>query len=1035
MRVVGRVLLFTALALCAPASVFAQASITGVVRDASGAVLPGVTVEAASPALIEKIRTATTDGNGQYRIIDLRPGTYAVTFTLPGFSTVKRDSVELTGTFTATVDAELRVGQLEETITVTGESPIVDVQSIRRQTTVSGDVIQSLPSSRSYGALFQLVPAVSGGSRDVQVLPGLVVFGGPGGRGNEGRLQVDGLGVGAPLSGGGVSSYAPDIGNAQEVTFTTSGGLGEAEVGGPTMNIVPKTGGNTLSGTLYFAGVNSSMVGSNYTDELRAAGLRTPGQLLKLWDFNAGVGGPIVRDRIWYFFGNREQGSWQSVPGMYRNRNAGDPTKFIYEADQTRQAATAGDWRVFNLRLTMQPTTRHRFNLYWDEQLPCQGAAWPGTNDGCRQQPDEDWIIGGAPGSAGTFGLASATQSPEFGNYAGPGHARQRVQQATWTSPLTSRLLLDAGFGTNYSHYGGQEAPGNPLRPIPLMVEQCAGAPPAAAVPNACAHGISNLTFGSQNWTSNQGFVLSSRASVSYVTGAHNMKFGYQGTYSRVNQSYFANDTQLTYRMNYGIPNLLTLNLRPFRTGQRTRNEALYAQEQWTRGRLTIQGALRFDHAWSYFPDQQIGPVRFMPLTFNLPAQRGVEGYNDITPRAGFAYDVFGNGSTALKVNVGKYLEAATNHNTYSLSNPAARVAGSAVLGGQPAVTRTWTDANRNYVPDCDLLATGISDRRTSGGDFCGAMSNANFGRPIFSGNFDPEILEGWSVRPSDWQFGVSIQQRLLEGVSVEVGYYRRWMQNFTVTDNLAVTASDFDRFSIVAPSDPRLPNGGGYEITGLYNVKQDKFGQTNSFTTWSRNFGSESSMYNGVQASVSARMRNGLTVQGGVNTGKTVTDNCEVQAALPEISPTNPYCHNDPGFITRLTGLAAYTIPRVDVLLSSTFRSDQGTPLAANYVVTSAVAQPSLGRPLAAPGGSVTVNLLRPGERWADRVNIVDLRIAKVLRFGRTRTNVGVDIYNLTNSSAVLSYNQAFNPGGSWLTPTAVVAPRFAKISAAFEF
>jgi hypothetical protein len=1035
MRGFQRVSCVLALIIGLPAFAWAQASITGVVKDASGAVLPGVTVEAASPALIEKVRTATTDGSGQYRIIDLRPGTYAVTFTLPGFSSVKRDGVELTGTFTATVDADLRVGALEETITVTGESPIVDVQSIRRQTTVSGDVIASLPTSRSYGALFQLVPAVTGGSRDVQVLPGLVVFGGPGGRGNEGRLQVDGLSVGAPLSGGGVSGFAPDIGNAQEVTFTTSGGLGEAEVGGPTMNIVPKTGGNTVRGSFYFAGVNSAMVGSNYTDELRDAGLRTPGQLLKLWDFNAGVGGPILRDRVWYFFGNREQGSWQSVPGMYANLNAGNPTKFTYVPDLSRQAATAGDWRVFNLRLTMQPTARDRFNLYWDEQLPCQGAAYAGSADGCRQQPDSDWIIGGAPGSAGTFGLATATQSPEFGNYAGPGHARQRVQQATWASPVTSRMLLDVGFGTNYSHYGGQEAPGNPNRAMPLLVEQCAGVAPANAVPGACDHTIQNLTFGSQNWTSNQGFVLSSRASVSYVTGAHSMKFGYQGAYSRVNQSYFANDTQLTYRMNYGVPNQLTLNLRPFQTGQRTRNEALYAQEQWTRGRFTLQGALRFDHAWSYFPDQQIGPVRFMPLTFDLPAQRGVEGYNDITPRAGVAYDVFGNGNTAVKVNVGKYLEAATNHTTYSLSNPAARVAGSAVLGGAAAVNRTWTDANGNYVPDCDLLDTATSDRRSSGGDFCGPMSNANFGRPIFSGSFDPGILEGWGVRPSDWQIGASVQQRLLDGVSMEIGYYRRWLQNFTVVDNLAVDADDFDTFSITAPSDPRLPNGGGYVIDGLYNVKQASFGLTDSFTTWSRNFGSETSMYNGMQLNVTARMRNGLTVQGGLNSGKTVTDNCEVQAALPEVGPTNPYCRNDPGLVTRLTGLASYTVPKIDVLVSSTFRSDQGTPLAANFTVTSAMALPSLGRPLAAPGGSVTVNLLEPGQAWGDRVNVIDLRIAKILRFGRTRTNVGVDLYNLMNSSAVLGYNTAFNPGGRWLVPTSVVAPRFAKVSASVEF
>jgi hypothetical protein len=1019
----------------APALAFGQATITGVVKDASGGVLPGVTVEASSPALIEKVRVATTDGSGQYRIIDLRPGTYTVTFTLTGFNTVRREDIQLTGTFVASVDADLRVGAIEETITVTGESPIVDVQSIRRQTTVDGDVIASLPTSRSYGALFQLVPAVTGGSRDVQALPALVVFGGPGGRGNEGRLQVDGLGVGAPLSGGGVSSFAPDIGNAAEVTFTTSGGLGEAEVGGPTMNIVPKTGGNTVRGTVYFAGVKSGMVGSNYTEELRTAGLRAAGKLLKLWDFNAGVGGPILKDRIWYFFGNREQGSWQSVPGMYANLNAGDRTKFIYVPDLSRQAVTAGDWRVFNLRLTTQPTARDRINLYWDEQLPCQGAAWPGVDDGCRQQPERDWVIGGAPGSAGTFGLATATQSPEFGNYAGPGHARQRVQQATWTSTLTNRLLIDAGFGTNYSHYGGQEAPGNPTRPMPRLLEQCQGAAPANAVPGACAHGISNLTFGSQDWTSNQGFVLSTRASASYVTGAHSMKFGYQGGYHRVNQSYFSNDTHLIYRMNYGVPNLLTLDLKPFRTGQRTRSDAFYAQEQWTLGRWTLQGALRYDHAWSYFPDQQIGPVRFLPTAFVLPAQEGVKGYHDITPRGGAAYDVFGNGYTSVKINVGKYLEAATNHTTYSLSNPAARVAGSPVLGGPPAVTRTWTDANANYTPDCDLLNPAISDLRTSGGDFCGALSNQNFGKPIFSGSFDPGILEGWGVRPSDWQFGVSVQQRLLDGVSMEIGYYRRWLQNFTVVDNLSVAATDFDKFQIIAPLDSRLPNGGGYPITGLYNVKQASFGLTNSFTTWSNTYGDETSMYNGVQLNVTARMRNGLTVQGGVNSGKTVTDNCEVQAALPEISPTNPYCHSDPGFITRFTGLASYTVPKVDVLVSSTFRSDQGTSLAANYTVTNAVAQPSLGRPLAAAGNTVSVNLIEPGTAWGDRVNNIDLRVAKVLRFGRTRTNVGVDIYNVFNSNAVLNYNTAFNPGGTWLTPTSVVAPRFAKLSASIEF
>jgi hypothetical protein len=1026
--------------LLIPTLAFAQASITGVVKDTSGAVLPGATVEASSPALIEKVRTAVTDGSGQFRIVDLRPGLYTVTFSLQGFNTVRREGIELTGTFVASVSVELRVGTLTETITVTGESPIVDVQSIRRQTTVGGDVIASLPSSRSYGALFQLVPAVSGGSRDVLIRPGLVVFGGPGGRGNEGRLQVDGLAVGAPLSGGGVSGYLPDIANSQEVSFTTSGGLGEAEVGGPTMNIVPKTGGNAVRGTAYLAGVSSGMVGSNYTSELQAAGLRAPGKILKLWDFNGGIGGPIVKDRIWYFANSRREGSWQSVPGMFRNQNAGDPTKFTYVPDLTRQAATAGDWTTLGLRLTVQATERNRFNVFWDEQVPCQGASWPGTDEGCRKQPDEDWIIGGAPGSAGTFGLATATQAPEISNYAGRTHARQRVQQGTWSSPLTNRLLLDAGFGTNYSHYGGQEMPGNPTRGIPRIVEQCAG--PAPAGNTACAHGISNLNFGSQNWTSNQGFVLSWRGSASFVTGAHSIKVGYQAAYHRVNQNYHSNDTHLIYRLNYGVPNLLTMDLKPFSTGQRTRSESLYAQEQWTRGRLTLQGAVRFDHAWSYFPDQQIGPVTFLPTGVTFPAQKGVLGYNDITPRGGLAYDLFGNGKTAIKVNVGKYLEAATNHTTYSLSNPAARIAGSPVLGGPPPVTRTWTDANGNYVPDCDLLNPLANDLRGSGGDFCGQMSNQNFGKPVFSGSFDPAILEGWGVRPSDWQFGASIQQEVLTGVSVEVGYFRRWLQNFTISDNLAVQATDFDTFSVTAPSDPRLPGGGGYAVAGLYNVTPLLSGQTNSYTTWSSNYGEQTSVYNGVLVNVSARTRHGLTIQGGVNSGKTVTDNCEVRSALPEIATTNPYCRNDPGFVTRVTGLAAYTVPKVDVLVSGTFRSDQGTPLAANFTFSSrntpeqwTAIQQQLGRPLSGNATQLNINLIEPGTVWGDRVNAFDLRVAKVLRFGRTRTNVGVDIYNLLNSSAVLTYNQAFNPGGTWLAPTTVVSARFAKVSASIDF
>ena len=187
----------SALLLITPSLSFAQqASITGVVRDTSGAVLPGVTVEAASPVLIEKVRSASTDDTGQYRIIELRPGTYTVTFTLPGFATVKREGLVLPAEFMATVNTDLRVGGLEETVTVTGESPVVDVQSARRSRTLDNSLIEALPTAQGYAAVMVLMPSIvqsNGGNNDTLLNPGMIVFGGRGGRGNEGIAQTDGM--------------------------------------------------------------------------------------------------------------------------------------------------------------------------------------------------------------------------------------------------------------------------------------------------------------------------------------------------------------------------------------------------------------------------------------------------------------------------------------------------------------------------------------------------------------------------------------------------------------------------------------------------------------------------------------------------------------------------------------------------------------------------------------------------------------------------------------------------------------------------
>src|SRR6185503_14097630 len=338
------------------------------------------------------------------------------------------------------------------------------------------------------------------------VVPGMVVFGSAGGRGNEGRLQVDGLSVGSAFNGAGVSSYIPDVGNAQEIAMTTSGGLGEAEVGGPALNIVPRTGGNSIKGSFYASGVTKGMIGTNYTQDLKDRGLTTPGANTKIWDFNLGVGGPIKKDRMWFFGTVRDEGSHRTIPGMFANLNAGDATKWNYAADPNRPAVAAQSFRPISLRLTVQANTRNKIGLFWDEQLPCEGAAFQGAPDNidaCRRSGPDEIISGGASPTP----TASATSAPETGAYR---HVGNKVRQATWQSPITSRLLLEAGVGAYSSRWGGVLMPGSPAGDLVRITEQCA----AGCTNNG---GIANLTYRSPNYAANWQGSVNWRASASYV--------------------------------------------------------------------------------------------------------------------------------------------------------------------------------------------------------------------------------------------------------------------------------------------------------------------------------------------------------------------------------------------------------------------------------------------------------------------------------------------------------------------------------------
>jgi hypothetical protein len=432
-----------------------------------------------------------------------------------------------------------------------------------------------------------------------------------------------------------------------------------------------------------------------------------------------------------------------------------------------------------------------------------------------------------------------------------------------------------------------------------------------------------------------------------------------------------------------------------------------------------------------------------MPTPLFWPAGTTDEiHWKDLTPRVGAAYDLFGNGKTAVKFNIGKYLTALTASNSDLDLHPLIRTGLS--------TTRTWNDANVDFVPNCDLRAT------TANGE-CGPMDNQNFGREVFTKTFDPDLIQGWGKRTYNWEMGLSVQHELLPRVGLTVGYFRRSFGNFYTANNRLTTTADYTPFSVPIPADPRLPNGGGGTVSGLYNLVPGKVGQEDLYSQASENFGTMTENWHGFDTSVNARLRNGLTVQGGTSTGRRLQDNCEVRAALPEtyswMSTTavqttrvndsigalpNPWCRVVEPFLTSFRGLATYIVPKIDVNLSMTWRSDPGPQLEANYVVTSAIAQPSLGRPLSS--GNVTVNLVEPGTLYGARINNLDMRVAKILRFGGTRTQLGMDIYNLLNNDVVTTYNNGYTAptsarGSIWLTPTAILPARYIRLNLQVDF
>ena len=899
-----------------------SSGITGIVKDTSGAILPGVTVEAASSSLIEKSRSAVSDDQGRFNIVDLVPGTYTVTFTLTGFNAIKREGIILTSGFTALVNVDLQVGSLEETITVSGASPLVDTSNARRQVIASAELLSTLPvSTKNIQSLVTLTPGWSGigdvGGRYL-VEPGAF----HGKRGT--KVSFDGLVV---ENSDGNSSYQINAAAVSEMAAQTSGLSAEVNADGPVMNMIPKEGGNSFNTIAAGLFSNYNLEGSNLNDELRSRGFTSVNQTYRLYDASVSIGGPIKKNELWFFTAPRTWGVSKAIAGDYWNQTqdvfltppgaAAKVVKWTPWVDRPLDAVS-GRYEWYNSafgRGTWQASTRNKFNLLFDYQRACNCY---GSTTGLAQE---------AAGASYKF-------------------QPSRLIQATWSSPRTSRLLMEAGTAFNISQWNAFWEPGADTPSIISVRDQGLG----------ITYGSQPTYRGNPNYTNR----YSQRFSTTYVTGSHTLKVGVQNDVLATNAQFITNGN-VNYTFRNGDPISVTQYSTPYLRHDRGNDFGTFVQEKWTISRLTLDLGVRFDYYYGWVPAQSTpGDPSSWPGSpdhnawlgeRNFDPVKGAPSWKDLNPRLDASYDLSGDGKTALKFAVGRYV-AKTNVDVPAANNP--------ITTSVITTTRTWNDTNKNFVPDCDL------GNFAQNGE-CLAIDNQFFGQNNPKATvWDPSVLAGWGVRDSNWDFSSELQRQLGERMSVTAGYYFNtggYFRNTAalsknrVTDNILVVPTDYDTYCVTAPANAGLPDGGGYNVCGLYDINPTKFGQNQGVVTLASNFGKPVYRNHFIDVSVDARLRGGGRIGGGVDTGYSLRDNCftvDSPQALVNCHLVTPFKGQ-----TQLKLNGSYPLPK-DFLIAATFQNLSGPEYEANYPATTAEIKPTLGRDLA--GGA------RNGDGAADR-------------------------------------------------------------------
>ncbi len=1012
-----------------PAFVFAQgigaAGIAGVVKDTSGAVLPGVTVEASSPVLIEKVRTTVTDSEGRYQIAELRAGAYAVSFTLPGFTTYKREGLTLSANFVATVNADLRVGELTETITVSGQSPLIDTRSVSKAQVISQEALAALPTAMSVGSMLAFVPGAvspangvdSGGTKGEQSVR-ISVFGA---RPNDQRQMTNGLQyTNLNGDGGGRLYFVNPITIQENVIDLGAAGSALYQTSGAVVNTIPREGGNRFSGSGFGAYTNHNLQSDNLSDDLKAWGITRVNGVRNIFDASGLVGGPVLKDKMWFVVSGRKSGSTLRAANLFHDSSLSD---WVYTADTSRPVDPVEANRNIQFRTTFQVGSKDKVGASTDVQRHYRDQAFGQLDQGTAR-------------IEANAAMCHNTSLTQF----------------TWSRPQSNSLLFEGGAGVSLNTFGtasfGTNLDGSDY-------EECGQSQPfrvniADAARGLNYNGVGQISIGVSN-------LFTGRVATSYVTGAHNFKVGMNlnrgnVTGNTINRADDVGGLPISYTFVNGVPTQMTLFGDRNSDAHMDHDLAFYAQDSWTMQRLTLNMGLRFD--WIR---QSLGAVQrqanVLFPAYGTPALESTPNWKDLSPRIGAAYDLFGNGKTAIKGGANRHVAGASTG-----------VAGLYSGAANFSTTRNWTDANGNFFPDCDLKNPLAQDLRGTGGDQCGAYNNPSVGTYIPStAIIDEAFTQGWFKREYNWRFTTSVEQQLMPGLAVAATYARTIFGNFRVTDNLNLTPASYDPYCVTLPVDPRLPFS-GQQKCGLWDQRANV--ATSSLIGFSDNYvdkynvgnrkqSAQTEHFNGFDVQLQSRFSRG-TFAGGWSTGNTIQNtaisanggqinngatNCFVvdnpEQLTSELSP----CNNPTPYQHRFRFNGSYELWR-GVQVAAVYQDLPGPLIVANRVFTSAEinaqATGALGRNLRL--ATRTIDMLAPFSLFGDRVRQVDLRVSKLFRFGSQRIQANMDVYNLANASTATFLRNAYTAPGAvtttpWQQPTQVMDGRFIKFSAQFDF